>query len=116
MLRITAAVVAGMLAGCWLPVAVAAESAKKGDAREGLAYARGLCSTCHAVSPDQETPPSAPVKGAPRFQDIANERTTSMIGLNVFLVTPHSKMPNLILPAQDRANIIAYIMSLRGRT
>ena len=35
------------------------------------------------------------------------------IAISVWLRTPHDLMPNLFIEADDRANVIAYIISLR---
>jgi hypothetical protein len=35
------------------------------------------------------------------------------LALNVFFRSPHPSMPNLILPAADARNVIAYILSLK---
>ena len=37
----------------------------------------------------------------------------SGIALNVALLSPHRAMPNIILDSQERADVIAYILSLK---
>jgi mono/diheme cytochrome c family protein len=82
-----------------------------GDVVAGRMYALQSCSDCHNVVGRRGAP--RPAQGAPDFYAIANERTTSIIGLNVFLSSPHRNMPNFIITAEDRRNVVSYIMSLR---
>jgi mono/diheme cytochrome c family protein len=77
----------------------------------GRAYALRTCAQCHNVT-DRAAHPLATV-GAPDFYAVANAKTTSHIGLNAFLMTPHPTMPNLIIADEDRRNVIAYILSMR---
>jgi len=35
--------------------------------------------------------------------------------LSVWMQTPHPTMPNLIIPTEERDNIISYVMSLRAK-
>jgi mono/diheme cytochrome c family protein len=96
-----------LIAILW-PAAAASQSA--GDPKKGLAYAERTCSDCHAVgllgvvSPRPEATPFVVIARVPGI----NERA-----LAVFLQTPHSNMPNLIVTGEDRENLIAYIMSLK---
>jgi mono/diheme cytochrome c family protein len=81
------------------------------DIVAGRAYAQRACAQCHNVT--ARRPRLFSGIGAPDFYAIAAERTTSPMGLNVFLLTPHPTMPNFIIADQDRRNVIAYIMSFR---
>jgi cytochrome c2 len=80
-----------------------------GDAKRGATLARGLCSECHAVTPGEQSSNQA----APTFERIAG--TAGMVGLalEAALNSTHRQMPNVMLSASDRADIIAYIESLR---
>jgi hypothetical protein len=49
----------------------------------------------------------------PSFQEIADTQGMSPRALRVWLQTSHPKMPDLIIPADDMDNVIAYIMSLK---
>ena len=49
----------------------------------------------------------------PSFQEIANTTGMSEIALISFFQTPHPSMPNLIVPADDARDVIAYILSLK---
>lgn len=80
--------------------------------RAGQLYAVRVCAQCHDVTIRHAQPFATP--GAPDFYAIANAKTTSIVGLNAFLTTPHPTMPNLIIPDEDRRNVIAYIFSLRA--
>ena len=91
----------------------AADAGSIGDVTAGRKYAVQICAECHDVL--SRDGGSLSKVGAPDFHAIANAKTTSAIGLNVFLVSPHPTMPNFIIAEQDRRNIIAYILSLRDR-
>jgi|RhiMetdeSRZDD1v2_1073273.scaffolds.fasta_scaffold1318699_2 mono/diheme cytochrome c family protein len=81
-----------------------------GDARKGLAFAQRVCAECHGVAPGQLVPAAAPT-----FWAIANTPGMTAMALTVFLRTPHRNMPNLVISDSDRANVIAYILSLRDK-
>ena len=84
-----------------------------GDAQRGFAFAREVCSECHAVRKGQVISPN-PL--APTFVELANTPGMTATALFVALQTPHRTMPNLILGAEQKRNVIAYILSLkRGR-
>jgi mono/diheme cytochrome c family protein len=81
-----------------------------GNAKEGLATAQTFCSECHAVRKgDQRSPNSA----SPTFVEVANTRGIATTALLVALTTPHAGMPMFMLTPSQRANIIAYILSLK---
>jgi len=50
---------------------------------------------------------------APTFQDVADDPAMTELALNAFFQTPHRNMLNLQLGAEDRADLIAYILSLK---
>lgn len=79
----------------------------------GRALAFKSCASCHVVAPHQ--PLHRLRATGPAFKAVANAKTTTAMGLHVFLVTPHSTMPNLILTEDERADVTAYILSLRTR-
>jgi cytochrome c len=81
-----------------------------GDPRAGLELALRLCAQCHAVSRDEGRSPNA---NAPRFQVIASVPGMTATALSAALNTSHRTMPNIILDAEQQANIIAYILSLK---
>jgi hypothetical protein len=45
---------------------------------------------------------------------IAETNGMSEMALNVALQTPHRAMPNIMLDPQERADVVAYILSLKG--
>lgn len=98
-------VVAGLAIGM-----IGASSQDFGDAKRGATLARGLCAECHAVAPGEQSSNQA----APTFERIAG--TAGMVGLalEAALNSTHRQMPNVMLSASDRADVIAYIESLRA--
>jgi mono/diheme cytochrome c family protein len=81
-----------------------------GDAKRGSVLALGTCAVCHSVSKNgSSTNPSAPP-----FRTIAETKGMSEMALSVSLQTPHRAMPNIMLDPQERADVIAYILSLKG--
>ncbi len=109
------AVVAGGLIALFLAGCVASPPGplerSEGDLAAGRNYAQGTCAQCHNVT--ARGPRLFGMFGTPDFYAVANAKTTSALGLNVFLTTPHPTMPNLIIAPEDRRNVIAYILSLR---
>ena len=91
-------------------------AAGHGDAQEigqpgrGLALAQRLCSQCHAVRKEQAQSPN---ENAPRFQVIASVPGMTSIALSAALNTSHRTMPNIMLQADEQADVIAYILSLK---
>jgi mono/diheme cytochrome c family protein len=84
-----------------------------GNPEAGRAYAREVCSPCHAVAAEQASQRTVAV--APDFQTIANTSGMTATALRAFLQTPHPKMPNLILSPEQSADVIAFLLSLRDR-
>jgi mono/diheme cytochrome c family protein len=70
------------------------------------------CSECHVVARDQPKPASDAV---PSWYSIANDPATTEAGLHAFFATPHKQMPNIMLSRQEQNEIIAYILSLKGK-
>lgn len=110
------------------PVSASAQNMTAADApggRETLAVQMGrtlalsLCSTCHDVSSNQESPPTL-INSGPKFAAIANRRDTSREMLRLFLDNLHGdisvfpiKMPDLMLTDAQKEQAITYILSLR---
>jgi mono/diheme cytochrome c family protein len=82
-----------------------------GDAVRGAETATRVCLACHGVRKGERS--TNPL--APPFEAIANIKGMSPIALNVALLSPHRAMPNLVLPPDERADVIAYILSLRSK-
>ena len=91
------------------PVAAAQDMAA---VKRGLDYANRVCSECHAVAPGQRTSPKAK---APSFQSVADTPGMTDMAINVWLHTSHPTMPNLILNADQTADLAAYIRTLRTK-
>ena len=83
-----------------------------GDAGKGLAYATQVCAQCHAVRPGDKFSPNPK---APSFGDIANTSGVTGISLAASLHSVHENMPAFVLSLDERDNIIAHILSLKGR-
>jgi hypothetical protein len=99
------------------------------DARESSAFARAaagrelalrVCTGCHIVSPDQPFGPViARVPPPPDFHTIANMPNTTPASLRRFFSTLRpvpapSHMADPYLRRDERENIIAFIMTLKG--
>lgn len=87
-------------------------AASLGDPMAGKAYAQVHCASCHSIVQGGNTSPN---DSAPPFQDVANAPGMQRTALIVFLRTPHETMPNLIVQGDDADNLIAYILSLKGK-
>jgi mono/diheme cytochrome c family protein len=83
-----------------------------GDIAVGERLAKTWCSTCHVVTSSAKTGTST---GVPTFAAVAALPSTTPISLRAFLQTPHARMPDLHLRRDETDDLIAYILSLRGR-
>jgi len=81
-----------------------------GQSSRGLALAQRLCAECYAVQKVYSRSPNA---NAPRFQAIASIPGMTATALSAALNTSHRTMPNIMLAADEQADIIAYILSLK---
>ncbi len=91
-----------------LPGICLAQDAKD-DIMRGKELSEMWCSSCHAVSQNQQQV----VTAAPTFQSIARSRAEEDTRIDLFLVDPHPPMPDLSLSRQEIENIQAYIWSIR---
>ena len=89
-----------------------ARAEEVGKIELGHAYALQHCAECHAVEGADEMSPNV---DAPNFTIVANTKGMTARALAVWLVTSHPTMPNLMIGAEDRDNVIAYITSLREK-
>ena len=92
----------------FVPCAMAAED--PGDPQAGFDYAKAHCSSCHAISAEK-----SPLPRATRFREVADRPGMTGTALRVWLETSHPTMPNIVVEKQDMLNVIAYILSLKGR-
>jgi mono/diheme cytochrome c family protein len=83
-----------------------------GDPRIGRRFALDNCRPCHVVAADQGSP--VRFANAPDLRVIARRPETTRLKLNIWLTNPHPTMPTLRLTPEEAADVIAYIMSLRG--
>ena len=90
--------------------ALAAGDTTVTDAGEKLA--QQWCAECHVVT-GLEGPPA--IDGVPTFSTVANEPSVTELSLRAFFKTPHPPMPNFILTREQMDEIVAYILSLKGR-
>jgi mono/diheme cytochrome c family protein len=79
-----------------------------GDPQNGLALAQQVCSECHAIRRGR-----SPSSQAPTFVELATAPGMTTAALSVALTTPHAGMPMFQLTAEQREDVIAYILSLR---
>jgi mono/diheme cytochrome c family protein len=87
-----------------------AQAQEAGSVQKGRLLAREVCAECHAVGRQRLRSPNS---RSPSFAAIAATPGMTGTALNVVLHTSHRSMPNLILDAQQTADITAYILSLK---
>lgn len=80
-----------------------------GDAMHGKELAQRWCASCHLVSPEQ----TSATTEAPPFATIAERPAEENAKLDLWLQDPHPPMPQLNLSRTERADLIAYIESLK---
>ncbi len=90
-------------------VVLDATSHAKADGARGRVLAEQWCSQCHGVHPNEA---SANPK-SPTFPAIAAEASITENSLRVFLQTPHSTMPNIMLKPDDTDDIVEYLLFLK---
>ena len=102
-----------VLGAAALAAASFSAKAQDRDITAGRDFAREACRACHMV----ERQPRAlrRIDIGPAFRDIANTPEMTQTAIRVFLTSSHPKMPNLILPQEEIADVAAYILSLRNR-
>jgi mono/diheme cytochrome c family protein len=98
---------AGVMLVSATPVLSAEEAA---DPQAGFEYAYTYCATCHGISEEK-----SPLPEAPRFRHVADTSGMTATALQVWMETSHPTMPNIIVAPKDMRNVIAYILSLKGR-
>ena len=82
-----------------------------GNASRGWKLAVRMCSDCHWV---RHAGKSDGLQ-APTLSAIANTKGMSAMALNVAPLTSHRSMPNIVLNAQERADVIAFILTLKTK-
>ena len=81
-----------------------------GDPQAGLNMAQHVCSKCHGISAEP-----SPLPQAPRFREVADQKGMTGTALTVWMQTSHPTMPNIVLTKQETLDVVAYILSLKGR-
>ncbi|MEQ1714886.1 MAG: cytochrome C [Hyphomicrobium sp.] len=81
----------------------------QGDVLAGKGYAELKCTPCHAI--DEATKVSPNIK-APPFKLVATSKMVTAREIDIWLQSAHPDMPDLIVAAEKRADLIAYIESL----
>ncbi len=118
-----------------LLVTPAGFAAEKADAAKGKIVFERLCTACHAVAMDDSGPTMGPnlsgligraAGSEPKFEMYTTELKTSGLKwsaktLDEFLSNPIAKVPGTAMPlmledSKDRADVIAYIASLKQGT
>jgi mono/diheme cytochrome c family protein len=85
-----------------------------GEPARGRAVAEGWCAECHEVAPGFREPGWQPTD-APPFQTVADGPAATEMALRAFLQTSHATMPNVQPTPEQTDDLIAYILSLKGR-
>ena len=81
-----------------------------GDPQAGFSMAQQVCSKCHGISAEK-----SPLPQAPRFREVADQKGMTGTALTVWMQTSHPTMPNIVLTKQEYLDVVAYILSLKGR-
>ena len=92
-----------------LAFALLASPAAGQEASVGGRLAVRWCMACHVVEPGQ----SMATDNAPSFQAIATRPGTTAASLDRYLSIEHTLMPDFLLSSQERAALVAYILSQR---
>lgn len=98
------------LAGAFLATVAGAQ--QEGDPAAGRRLAEAWCSGCHVIGPGASGPV---VDATPTFPSIARMPSATGMSLRAFLLTPHSRMPDIQISREQTDDVMAYILSLRGR-
>lgn len=85
-------------------------AAQSAAAARGFAYASEVCAACHAVAANDR---ASPDPHATPFVVIANLPGMTPTALTVWLHSSHPTMPNLIVAPEDRADLAAYLDSIK---
>jgi mono/diheme cytochrome c family protein len=99
---------AGLMAAL-LPMALG-EAQEVGSAAAGAVVVGEWCVQCHKVT---EADARGGMAGAPVLSAVANRPEVTAIWLQAFFVTPHGRMPDIILSPDQKDDVTAYILSLK---
>lgn len=93
-----------------LPFRVAAQ--ETGDPVEGRHLAGEFCSNCHVITPTKQAVGNNHV---PTFSSVANRPSTTPATLRKSMLRPHPQISNMQATPDEIRDLIAYILSLRGK-
>jgi mono/diheme cytochrome c family protein len=93
----------------WL--AASAGVAQAADVASGGTVARQLCVNCHVVAPGEGGADAT--AGIPSFKVVANKPGQTSEKIQDYILNPHPPMPQVQLTNIERANLAAYILSLK---
>ncbi|MGB5085696.1 MAG: cytochrome c [Methylocystis silviterrae] len=115
---------AGMVVGCAIDIGQAQEPATQQAPSDvvtaGHNFAVKVCAACHVVAKDQKSSPILKPP-APSFSELVRRQNLSEDFLRQFLSSPHGnigakgKMPSPQLVDYQIDEVVAYLLSLRGR-
>lgn len=88
---------------------LAGEAAPVGSADTGRTFANAVCAECHAIEAGAK---SSPNSKAPPFASLVSAAKLTAQDIEGWLVSSHKEMPDFAVPADKRADLIAYIKSL----
>jgi mono/diheme cytochrome c family protein len=77
----------------------------------GERIARTWCAGCHLV--EAERPRISGNDAVPSFSSIAQMSSSTEASLEIFLSTPHARMPDYSLTHDEIKDVSAYVLSLR---
>lgn len=107
MVQVILCMILTVLAGCEAELSAETRRPPSGDELRALL---NECAECHDVSRGGGVSPNLL---APRFSDVARHPATTALSLRVFLQSQHQNMPDFLLSARERDDLIAYILSLK---
>lgn len=103
----------GIVLAALLPAIAAAQGpVQQQRLDQGRRVAETWCANCHVIGPSARGPAG---DAAPPFEAVARMPSTTEMSLRAFLQTPHSRMPDYRLSAQELDGVVAWILALKGR-
>jgi mono/diheme cytochrome c family protein len=101
-----------VIATVWLSCTSSAKAEEFGDPVKGMELAISMCAECHAVGEDTK---DTPEPNAPSFRAVAAMPSTTRMAISAWFRSPHPSMPSLIIEDENANDLIAYILSLKGK-
>lgn len=88
-------------------------AARAESAAKGLTIAEKWCAECHRVKPEQRAV-ARPNMNAPAFADVAARPEVDQGYLARFMEVQHLPMTTFRLYSDEKADVVAYILSLKS--